>query len=313
MAKGYEYQHAFRLRGKLVGHLLPGFIFMLWGAEWIFYYLRSRARKHVRNEPASFFCRAELVLKLLVPCIGITSEMASGHWSPMFYQELGELVQGGDNVYTNMNNYFHATMHAGFLLSGIVDLLETKWRLLPRGSGVAVLSLAFAMEGLLFGYHAQMHQKVMKNEVESLAHRLLLIPIYVTSIALLIEFVVGLVLKLCPSLRGSDAQEHKGTKALLEWLLVCRAMGNFLQGSWMFQMPFMPEDMFATSMASMMATTIYFGWQVLGTSMVWIGSVVFYEFLCIRKTKWERRSLKYSPMQMDEMEEARERKTQILE
>lgn len=34
LAKGYEVPDHIQLRGKFVGHILPGLIFMVWGAEW---------------------------------------------------------------------------------------------------------------------------------------------------------------------------------------------------------------------------------------------------------------------------------------
>lgn len=220
------------------------------------------------------FCKAELIIKLVTPVVGILAEMSSAHWTHMFYEEHGALTQGGDNVETNINNYFHASMHMGFLLSGVVDLLENYWKALPQRSGLLALSMAFSLEGLLLGYHADMHEEVMKNHVESLAHKLLLIPIYASAIILLCEFVVGLMAGCRQKSKHSMQEPSKGIKSSLEWLLLVRALAAILQGSWMFRMPFMPENLFPNPMASMMATAIHFGWHLLSCAFVWIVCVV---------------------------------------
>lgn len=239
----------------------------------LFFYLRSRSRHQPLHRPVAVFCKAELFVKVVAPTVGILSEMSAGHWRHMFYQELGALVEGGDNVHTNINNYFHATMHLGFLVAAIVDLLEMHWKAVPQLSGLLALSMAFSIEGLLFGYHAQMHQEVMKNQVESLAHRLLLVPVYLSAAILLAEFVVGSLVGYGQG-RKHTKQYKKATKGLLEWLLLVRALSALLQGSWMFRMPFMPEDMFSSPMASRMATAIYFGWHWIGCVFFWITCLI---------------------------------------
>lgn len=237
------------------------------------------------------FCKAELIIKLVTPVVGILAEMSSAHWTHMFYEERGELTQGGDNVETNINNYFHASMHMGFLLAGVVDLLEKYWKALPQRSGLLALSLAFSLEGLLFGYHADMHEEVMKNHVESLAHKLLLIPIYASAVILLCEFVVGLLVVYRQKSKHSVQEPNKGIKSSLEWLLLVRALSAILQGSWMFHMPFMPENLFSNPMASMMATTIYFGWHLLGCAVVWIICAVAHRKFSVGQT--EGRAFEY--------------------
>ena len=167
--------------GSLAGHVIPGVFFLIYGLSWccnsIWLHLTSkRSKESTPTCPRSNHSKVnenmlsqrswlpltccpnfpiEPILKIVFPTIGILIEMFldyndGGHGN----QIIGIVyhVYDSNGKIREQEKLQHITMHAGFLLSGIIDIV-TLFVIFPRQTSSIFLSLALAIECILFYLH----------------------------------------------------------------------------------------------------------------------------------------------------------------
>lgn len=229
--------------GTFAGHAIPGSAFVLWGSWWygntMLQIMRSQGPTAQQREeslgalPASagqwkvhtFFTPLEPAAKLTVPLIAAVGELWWASWA---------LVD------SSITNYQHATMYLGFVLAGIVDLLEWKGRLPPASGHVALVG-ALVLEALLFLGHPN------PPGLDRTVHHLLVYTILLGAVMLLLE------------LRYRSAFFSLG-----------KAFALILQGTWFWQISYLlfRGDYDPTSHPNMMKAQMFFVWHVLAISLV---------------------------------------------
>jgi hypothetical protein len=151
--------------GTLIGHVLPGALFIVWGSWWA-YNVCLRSAVMTTNKmgfgsnawyrfPARFQL-VEPVLKIILPCVALSMELFFDHLNePSPYQSLycpkGTKQQGefaGDNV----NNWQHASSYPAVIVSGLVDVLSNFVEL-PSGVTRAFSSLWIGIMSFLMFVH----------------------------------------------------------------------------------------------------------------------------------------------------------------
>ncbi|KAI3426436.1 hypothetical protein D9Q98_008804 [Chlorella vulgaris] len=156
-------------KGSWKGHVLPGCVFIIWGAWWSWCILtsyichresgrpyRSRAwfplRLPGRVRRSLWFL--EPALKIAVPAVGVSLELLLDH-DPVEYRNLvcpkGSLYAGRFSL-SHLNNWQHAASYPAFVLSGLVDIAAAYVRF-PPGTCQAVLGCAFGVMAFLMGTH----------------------------------------------------------------------------------------------------------------------------------------------------------------
>lgn len=160
--------------GSWAGHFLPGLLFLLWGAHWWQGTYRAYFQALARNEPFQSSGtygllmlpkEVESLVKVLLPPFAIITEL---YWAHDQYQSMlcgvpsakdllelnvtAQAFRTGHMDASNVNNWQHASIYPGFIVSGLVDLLSPLAGV-PPGTQQAVLSLSFLAETLLIGLH----------------------------------------------------------------------------------------------------------------------------------------------------------------
>jgi len=79
-----------------------------------------------------------------------------------------------------MNNWQHAAIYPGFVLSGLVDLVSTKMTF-PTGTSHAFLVLAISVEAFLMGTHEK------HEPLDKMVHWLLFVAMLLCLVFLLLE------------------------------------------------------------------------------------------------------------------------------
>ncbi|XP_045604475.1 transmembrane protein 45B [Procambarus clarkii] len=245
--------------GTLVGHLVPGTFFMLFGA-WFTYrvYLRyftclraeavlgDKHRARYRNT-ASFRCGCcphlplEGILKIAAAAVGMTGEFATAF-------EEGQFKAIG--------NAQHMSMFFFFGLNGVLDVL-THYRMpLPPDMDFVSAALALSMEALLFYYH--LHGR---SPMDVQVHMLLF---YVV-----VAGAVAVVLEMCQRTNVLPA--------------LGRAYFTLLQGTWFYQVGFVlypPWDRpwNQHDHSEMMIITLIFTWHnaIIFVFMTLAGTVIYF-------------------------------------
>ncbi|XP_053641771.1 transmembrane protein 45B [Cherax quadricarinatus] len=228
--------------GTLVGHLVPGTFFVLFGV-WFTYrvFLRffmcqragavlgSKGRVLYRNT-VTFRCGCspqlplEGILKIAAAAVGMTGECATA-------------FEGGK--FKAIGNAQHMTMFFFFGLSGAVDVL-THYRVpLPPDMDFVAAILAFSMEALLFYYH--LHGR---SPMDVQVHMLLF---YVV-----VGCAVASTLEMC--------YKNNVLPAL------CRSYFTLLQGTWFYQVGFVLYPPWTRQWdqhdhSQMMMVTLLFTWH----------------------------------------------------
>jgi hypothetical protein len=153
--------------GTLIGHVLPGVLFVVWGSWWAYNVcLRCALQTHNhvsfnskpwyklpsrRNTIASLI---EPILKIVLPCIALSMELYLDHLSEGFqhlYCPKGTKHEGefaGDNV----NNWQHASSYPAVITSGVVDILS-HYVSLPPGVNRAFSAMWIGIMGFLMLVH----------------------------------------------------------------------------------------------------------------------------------------------------------------
>ena len=121
--------------GSFQGHMLPGALFIIWAGAWIVGLTRDRYSSD--PQPLEVYSVVR-VGKVFLPLVGLVGELA---------------LDGGWMVGAGLNNFQHATIYAGFSLSGVADSLQARGRLDASATFVA-FAVACAVAGVLFNTHA---------------------------------------------------------------------------------------------------------------------------------------------------------------
>ena len=179
--------------GSLLGHLVPGIMFLLISIWWFIgdviekchgrYYRRGSPSLSVRvwySCPGARLSKLPLepMAKIFLAVIGVLGEL-------LLSKSVALVGEDGELVADHLNNYGHSVMYCFFGLSGAVDLV--KWYKLfplPAKFDFAVFSTALWMEGLLFSFH--LHGR---SELDVRLHTLLYLLIFVTAALFLLEAI----------------------------------------------------------------------------------------------------------------------------
>ncbi|XP_019641397.1 PREDICTED: transmembrane protein 45B-like [Branchiostoma belcheri] len=165
---------------------------------------------------------------------GIIFEQLVAHWI---------LIDPNTGQFHILENWQHTTMHGFFLLNGFCDVLIALRAPVPSGIDHATLSLACAVEGLLFFYH--LHGR---TDLDVHVHQLLI-----------------LVIVPCVVVTGLETWNPRTV-----YLPALRAAGAMLQGTWLWQAgfilfpPFPGHEWDLESHENMMFVSMAFCWHILG-------------------------------------------------
>lgn len=149
--------------GTLIGHVLPGCLFVLWGSWWAYNAClrcacsgpnRAMFRSSSWYKMPGRWSLVEPVLKIVLPLVALSMELYFDHMSEGFqymYCPKGTKHEGefaGDNL----NNWQHAASYPAVIVSGIVDLLSLVVEF-PNGLTHAFTSLVFGIMSFLMLLH----------------------------------------------------------------------------------------------------------------------------------------------------------------
>ena len=172
---------------SLVGHLLIGVIFLVYGGWWIFasIWLNIREKfnltrrvKDINIDHKSFipfFCAPrwpiEPILKIILPAFAVCASIfftgdADGHFKPEVWHIYNE-----HHKFNKMVSLHHMTMYSCFLLSGVIDLLSLCGRYLKHVPQI-FFALAFLVESMVFYFHITIDND--RGPLERLTHTLLI-------------------------------------------------------------------------------------------------------------------------------------------
>ncbi|UJR09507.1 hypothetical protein I4U23_013745 [Adineta vaga] len=207
--------------GSLVGHLVPGSIFILIGLWWIYsawlryYVCRRRQRPFYVTTAFSFHCCGPRVAKLPIEAffvlfgttLGILIELIAG------FNRVVDPETGHVTYYEGANNLQHFAMYFMFFLVGIIEILLYYRFPLPKYFDVVAGCLAFSSEALLFYFHGH-----ARDPVE-------------------IQLHVFLVMAICATVICGVFEITQQEKTLYPTLM--RAYFTVLQGSWFYTTAFL--------------------------------------------------------------------------
>lgn len=177
--------------GTLMGHVLPGILFVVWGSWWA-YNVCLRSVVSVRNKmvfesqpfyrfPRERMSLLEPVLKIVLPIIAMSMELYFDHLSEGFqhlYCPEGT-IHAGEFAGDNVNNWQHASSYPAVITSGIVDLLSRVVKL-PPGVNRAFSALWIGIMGFLMFVHEK------HEALDKMVHWLL-------AVAMLFAFVCAML------------------------------------------------------------------------------------------------------------------------
>lgn len=187
-------------QGNWKGHVFPGIIFLFWSTHWLMAWVRKAHECRIRNgvvyqatatlRPFGLLperWRLEAFIKTFFPPFYILLELWLAHeggYRRLVCQE--GTVREGHFIGNHVNNWMHAGMMVGFIISGIVDLVSHfdpagNLSNTPPGLPLAILSLAYLCEAILMG----MHKKHSPLDIS--LHSLLTLTMVLSSLACLLE------------------------------------------------------------------------------------------------------------------------------
>lgn len=173
--------------GTLIGHVLPGILFVVWGSWWAYNVcLRCAVTAHnqIKFQSSAWYKfptrsnggrMIEPILKIILPLIALSMELYLDHLSEGFqhlYCPKGTKHEGefaGDNV----NNWQHASSYPAVIASGVIDILAYSVVPLPSGVQRAFSALWIGIMSFLMFVHE-------KHEVlDKMVHWLLAVAMFV--------------------------------------------------------------------------------------------------------------------------------------
>lgn len=173
--------------GTMMGHILPGTLFVVWGSWWAYNVcLRCAVMSHnkIAFQSSAWYKfptqlkggrMIEPILKILLPLIALSMELYLDHLSEGFqrlYCPKGTMHEGefaGDNV----NNWQHASSYPAVIASGVVDILAYTVVPLPPGVQRAFSALWIGIMSFLMFVHE-------KHEVlDKMVHWLLAVAMFI--------------------------------------------------------------------------------------------------------------------------------------
>ncbi|CAH1802852.1 unnamed protein product [Owenia fusiformis] len=234
--------------GTLLGHAVPGTLFILFAIWWSVNiwkrYLISRRENLEYKNSLTFPCgcccqglktfQVEGILKVVASTVGI----------------IGELVTGFKDGQMELGNWHHVTMYAGMLVSGLVDILLHHQKLLPEGTDYITFGLAVLVEGVLFYFH--IHDR---DDLDIQLHSILICIIGFGVVTLAVEY--------------TTPQSHLGGFA--------RSYAFLLQGIWFWVVGLI---LYAPTIAPwativdnnetelIMKTALILGWMMIGSLII---------------------------------------------
>ncbi|XP_078670442.1 transmembrane protein 45B-like isoform X3 [Branchiostoma floridae x Branchiostoma belcheri] len=234
--------------GNFPGHATPGSIFLFFAIWWTIRYSVMWASRMGGRKTSSAVCwkNAPLVCrflsrvpmeglcKILFPLTGLLGEQMAAHWT---------LIDPVTGQFHMLGNWQHTTMYLFFALSGFCDVLIALKAPVPSGIDHLSMSLAYAVEGVLFFYH--LHGRA---DLDVRLHKLLL-----------------LAVAPCVTVSSLEAWRHD---TLL--LPMIRAAFTLVQGTWFWQVgwilypPFPGHEWDLESHENMMFVSMAFCWHILG-------------------------------------------------
>jgi len=149
--------------GNWIGHVFPGTLFIIWSAHWLLSFVRQYYEQLLNSEPyTSRTCfrvlwfpkhwPLESAIKVSLPPLCMLLELWLAHKGGYRRLICGGEARAGHMIGNHINNWQHAAMYPGFIISGMVELLSLKVAL-PQGLSQAVLAVGFVCEALLMGLH----------------------------------------------------------------------------------------------------------------------------------------------------------------
>ncbi|XP_040575587.1 transmembrane protein 45B [Lepeophtheirus salmonis] len=267
------------------GYILPGVIFLILGLRWACHCLWDWSKKGLARDyeraalpvpspnyqlcPASAYTLPwEGIIKLILTGLGIVISV----------------VLGGTPHQNRMEDYVgnirHATIYLFFALSGLTDILVyyCGYSILPEGIQSFILSVAFAIEGLIFSMRLR-----FESYLEQQIHILLVVDIFACAFTSALEVLY----------------DNKLIK-------FCRTYLCLVQGTWLIHGGFIVngEDNTSTGASYPEAlewVSIIFGWHVAGNFILFVGSLLliraasktdlFENFCCSFSLKMDQSSL----------------------
>ncbi|XP_035696824.1 transmembrane protein 45B-like [Branchiostoma floridae] len=233
--------------GDFIGHAVPGTILLLFGLWWsIKYSVRWASRVRGRETssaaarcncgPSRFLKRlpVEGLCKTILGTSGIFLEQHVGNWT---------LIDPVTSEFHMVGIWQHTTMDLFLVLNGFCDVVIALGAPVPRGIDHVSLSMAYAVEGLLFFYHV--HGR--------------------TCVDVRLHMLLVLAAGLCAAASGLEA--WKSDILLLPML---RTACTLQQGTWFWQIafilysPFPGHDWDLDSHENMMFVSMAFCWHLLG-------------------------------------------------
>ena len=206
--------------------------------------------------PTFFLPRVPLepFLKIMLAVVGIIVEeflkIRNHHVAFEVYH-----IRDADGGLQDVGKLYHITLYAGFLLSGIVDLVTLCLKF-PFPTSTVFFGLSFLTEGLLFYFHT-----IGRDDLDTMVHLLLVFPISTCFIFALLRLYspINIVINLC---LGSSLL-FQGT-----WLI---QIGYFLFGGFVGKTE-------SITHAHVMLTTATFSWHLLFIST---GVLLFYALMAV--------------------------------
>ncbi|RMZ54046.1 hypothetical protein APUTEX25_002623 [Auxenochlorella protothecoides] len=177
-------------KGSWQGHILPGSVFVMWGAWWAYNVcLAVLKANHSRPYAAQPWFRMGLkrfywmepLLKIILPPLAVSVELYFDHTAFRYLYCPKGTQYAGRYAVTHMNNWQHTSIYPAFLVSGVTDVLCLLGVPLPPGTGQSVLALAFGVMSFIMGSHRK------HEPLDAAVHLLLFYSMLLVTAALLAE------------------------------------------------------------------------------------------------------------------------------
>lgn len=199
--------------GSLAGHVIPGTFFVVYGLGWILLSIwadlkasavktgckearyGTKWNKKIEKQAWLPVCICpsfplEPILKITLPAIAIFIEIFLDYGEHQEVVWRVYSVYNGHGVVRDQGKLHHTTMHVGFLLSGVVDIL-VMFVSFPAYTSKLFLSLAFSVECILFYMHT-----AGRGEFNTNIHSILTFIIFVSLIFSLLRLVSSKILAI---------------------------------------------------------------------------------------------------------------------